>query len=184
MPSSNLAIVRAFLDGKKRKRLLEKKREEVALLAEYAPALATSKYIPEKFFCRVTGRYVPKIEKLVVEHCSGKRFTVGQAKVVGKKQALLEERDPSEGEAEKARRKEENKKIAEKLKQMRMEEWEQRQIMRKMAMQEEGENTEEEEEEEEEEEDEDEEEEEDDEDEEEEEEEEEEAPKKKRRKQR
>ena len=179
MPSSNLAIVRAFLAGKKRKRLLEKKREEVALLAEYAPALATSNYVPEKFFCRVTGRYVPKIEKLVVEHCSGKRFTVGQAKVVGKKQALLEERDPSEGEAEKAKRKEENKKIAEKLKQMRMEEWEQRQIMRKMAMQEEGENTEEEEEEEDDEDDEEEEEEED-----EEEEEEEEAPKKKRRKQR
>ena len=56
-------------------------------------------------FCRVTGKYVPKIEKLVVEHCSGKRFTVGEAKVVGKKQTLLEEGDPREEEEAKEKRK-------------------------------------------------------------------------------
>ena len=150
--SSFLNVLESFLNGKKRKRLREKKEEEAKLTKEYAPALVQSKHLPEKFFCRVTGRYVPKIEKLVVEHCSGKRFTVGEAKVVGKKQTLLEEGDPREEEEAKEKRKEENRRVAEKLREMRLKEWEERQARRKIAMQEEGEESMEEEEEEEEEE--------------------------------
>lgn len=148
--ASVINVLESFLNGKKRKRLREKKEEEAKLTEEYAPALVQSKHLPEKFFCRVTGRYVPKIEKLVVEHCSGKRFTVGEAKVVGKKQTLLEEGDPREEEEAKEKRKEENRRVAEKLREMRLKEWEERQARRKIAMQEEGEDSMEEEEEEEE----------------------------------
>ena len=147
---SFINVLESFLNGKKRKRLREKKEEEAKLTKEYAPALVQSKHLPEKFFCRVTGRYVPKIEKLVVEHCSGKRFTVGEAKVVGKKQTLLEEGDPREEEEAKEKRKEENRRVAEKLREMRLKEWEESQARRKIAMQEEGEESMEEEEEEEE----------------------------------
>ena len=150
--ASVINVLESFLNGKKRKRLREKKEEEAKLTEEYAPALVQSKHLPEKFFCRVTGKYVPKIEKLVVEHCSGKRFTVGEAKVVGKKQTLLEEGDPREEEEAKEKRKEENRRVAEKLREMRFKEWEERQARRKLAMQEEGEESMEEEEEEEEEE--------------------------------
>jgi len=150
--SSFINVLESFLNGKKRKRLREKKEEEAKLTKEYAPALVQSKHLPEKFFCRVTGRYVPKIEKLVVEHCSGKRFTVGEAKVVGKKQTLLEEGDPRKEEEAKEKRKEENRRMAEKLREIRLKEWEERQARRKIAMQEEGEESMEEEEEEEEEE--------------------------------
>ena len=150
--ASVINVLESFLNGKKRKRLREKKEEEAKLTEEYAPALVQSKHLPEKFFCRVTGKYVPKIEKLVVEHCSGKRFTVGEAKVVGKKQTLLEEGDPREEEEAKEKRKEENRRVAEKLREMRLKEWEERQARRKIAMQEEGEESMEEEEEEEEEE--------------------------------
>ena len=148
--ASVINVLESFLNGKKRKRLREKKEEEAKLTEEYAPALVQSKHLPEKFFCRVTGKYVPKIEKLVVEHCSGKRFTVGEAKVVGKKQTLLEEGDPREEEEAKEKRKEENRRVAEKLREMRLKEWEERQARRKIAMQEEGEESMEEEEEEEE----------------------------------
>jgi hypothetical protein len=148
--ASVINVLESFLNGKKRKRLREKKEEEAKLTEEYAPALVQSKHLPEKFFCRVTGKYVPKIEKLVVEHCSGKRFTVGEAKVVGKKQTLLEEGDPREEEEAKEKRKEENRRMAEKLREMRLKEWEERQARRKIAMQEEGEESMEEEEEEEE----------------------------------
>ena len=134
LPLSNVDAIQAFLRGKRRKRLLEKKREEVALLRDYAPALTQSKYLPDKFFCRVTGRYVPKIEKLVVERCSGKRFTVGQAKVTGKKQALLDERDPKEEQEAKMKRREANRQMAEKMRETRLKEWEERQMRRKMAM--------------------------------------------------
>ena len=145
--ASVINVLESFLNGKKRKRLREKKEEEAKLTEEYAPALVQSKHLPEKFFCRVTGKYVPKIEKLVVEHCSGKRFTVGEAKVVGKKQTLLEEGDPREEEEAKEKRKEENRRVAEKLREMRFKEWEERQARRKIAMQEEGEESMEEEEE-------------------------------------
>ena len=148
--ASVINVLESFLNGKKRKRLREKKEEEAKLTEEYAPALVQSKHLPEKFFCRVTGKYVPKIEKLVVEHCSGKRFAVGEAKVVGKKQTLLEEGDPREEEEAKEKRKEENRRVAEKLREMRLKEWEERQARRKIAMQEEGEESMEEEEEEEE----------------------------------
>ena len=121
LPLSNVDAIKAFLRGKRRQRLLEKKREEVALLRDYAPALTQSKYLPDKFFCRVTGRHVPKIEKLVVEHCSGKRFTFGQAKVTGKKQALLDERDPKEEQEAKMKRREANRQMAEKMREMRLE---------------------------------------------------------------
>ena len=82
----------------------------------------------------MTGRHVPKIEKLVVEHCSGKRFTFGQAKVTGKKQELLDERDPKEEQEVKMKRREANRLMAEKMREMRLKEWEERQMRRKMAM--------------------------------------------------
>ena len=59
-----------------------------------------------------------KIEKLVVEHCSGKRFTFGQAKVTGKKQALLDERDPKEEQEAKMKRREANRQMAEKMREI------------------------------------------------------------------
>ena len=54
--ASVINVLESFLNGKKRKRLREKKEEEAKLTEEYAPALVQSKHLPEKFFCRVTGK--------------------------------------------------------------------------------------------------------------------------------
>jgi hypothetical protein len=45
--------------------------------SQYEPYLAQSKYLSDKLFCRITGRYVAKTEAAVVRHSDGRRFNTG-----------------------------------------------------------------------------------------------------------
>lgn len=45
--------------------------------SQYEPYLGQSKYLADKLFCRITGRYVAKTEAAVVRHSEGRRFNTG-----------------------------------------------------------------------------------------------------------
>ena len=48
-----------------------------AIRSQYEPYLGQSKYLKDKLFCRITGRYVAKTEAAVVRHSDGRRFNTG-----------------------------------------------------------------------------------------------------------
>ena len=133
VPTNSRAICEQFVLGKKRTRVVDLRRREESLLKQFEPLLVKSKYKERELFCRITGRYVKPIEKIIVEHCSGKRFMVGEAKVEAKQMQMLDERDPKDEEEKKKAKKEEAKRNAEKHKENRMKELEERREIRRLA---------------------------------------------------
>ena len=107
----------SVLAREKTETVVEKKREEVALLRDYALALTQSKYLPDKFFCRVTGRHVPKIEKACRRTLLGETFYVWSSESDREETSVIgRERDPKEEQEAKMKRREANRQMAEKMK--------------------------------------------------------------------
>jgi|TARA_B100001540_G_scaffold312032_1_gene332469 hypothetical protein len=99
---ATVALV-AHVGGKKFAAALREK-EKRATLAQYAPHIVESKYVPGHVFCRLTGSRIKANEEAVVRHASGKRFSRAHAAAMAKKNALLEEKDPAtEAEERKAK---------------------------------------------------------------------------------
>lgn len=99
---ATVALV-AHVGGKKYATALREK-EKRATLAQYAPHIVESKYVPGYVFCRLTGSRIKANEEAVVRHASGKRFSRAHAAAMAKKNALLEEKDPAtEAEERKAK---------------------------------------------------------------------------------
>ena len=62
----------------------------------------------------MTGRHVPKIEKLVVEHCSGNVLRLVKRKD-REETSVIGQRDPKEEQEAKMKRREANRLMAEKM---------------------------------------------------------------------
>eukprot|EP00227_Mantoniella_beaufortii_P020411 CAMPEP_0197584724 /NCGR_PEP_ID=MMETSP1326-20131121/7246_1 /TAXON_ID=1155430 /ORGANISM="Genus nov. species nov., Strain RCC2288" /LENGTH=204 /DNA_ID=CAMNT_0043149133 /DNA_START=147 /DNA_END=758 /DNA_ORIENTATION=- len=106
-------VIQPYVRGKKFAAALLK---EKALdgLKEFEPHIVRSKYVPDKLFCRITGRYVQAKESAVVQHSSGKRFERGVESLTnGGGGKMLKERRPEEVEAERKQLEAEQKKAAE-----------------------------------------------------------------------
>ena len=88
------AAMTAHVAGKKFAAALQAK-EKRAALAQYAPHIVESKFVPGHVFCRLTGSRIKANEEAVVRHASGKRFSRAHAAAMAKKHALLEEKDPA-----------------------------------------------------------------------------------------
>jgi len=88
------AAMTAHVAGKKFAAALRAK-EKRAALAQYAPHIVESKFVPGHVFCRLTGSRIKANEEAVVRHASGKRFSRAHAAAMAKKHALLEEKDPA-----------------------------------------------------------------------------------------
>ena len=69
-------VVRPYVKGKKFAAALAKMKEAESL-KEYEPHIVRSKFLPDKLFCRITGRYVQARESAVVQHSAGRRFARG-----------------------------------------------------------------------------------------------------------
>ena len=104
-------VVRPYVKGKKFAAALAKMKEAESL-KEYEPHIVRSKFLPDKLFCRITGRYVQARESAVVQHSAGRRFARGVEMLTdGSGAKLLTEKPPGEVDAERERA-EEAKRVA------------------------------------------------------------------------
>ena len=96
-------VVRPYVKGKKFAAALAKEKE-AETLKEYEPHIVRSKFLPDKLFCRITGRYVQARESAVVQHSAGRRFARGVEMLTdGSGAKLLTEQPPGEADAERER---------------------------------------------------------------------------------
>lgn len=96
-------VVRPYVKGKKFAAALAKEKEAESL-KEYEPHIVRSKFLPDKLFCRITGRYVQARESAVVQHSAGRRFARGVEMLTdGSGAKLLTEQPPGEADAERER---------------------------------------------------------------------------------
>jgi hypothetical protein len=96
-------VVRPYVKGKKFAAALAKEKEAESL-KEYEPHIVRSKFLPDKLFCRITGRYVQARESAVVQHSAGRRFARGVEMLTdGSGAKLLTEQPPDEADAERER---------------------------------------------------------------------------------
>lgn len=104
-------VVRPYVKGKKFAAALAKMKEAESL-KEYEPHIVRSKFLPDKLFCRITGRYVQARESAVVQHSAGRRFARGVEMLTdGSGAKLLTEKPPGEVDVERERA-EEAKRVA------------------------------------------------------------------------
>lgn len=82
--------VRAFINGKRYKKLAWQKAEEEAL-SSYEPFLVQSKNFPDKLFCSLTCQVMNKTVDNVRKHMKGRRFIQAKEEFEQDKRELLEE---------------------------------------------------------------------------------------------
>ena len=98
-------VVRPYVQGKRFTQASAKARAMHAL-KQFEPHIVRSEFLPDKLFCRITGRYLAANERAVVQHSAGRRFERGvdalsrRKSETGAKNVLLTERDPKVVEAE------------------------------------------------------------------------------------
>lgn len=99
---SRVEVLLPYVGGKRFTAAVAKKRS-LGALSEFEPHIVKSRFVPNKLFCRITGRYVAATEKAVLGHCAGKRFERGveslseKAEKSGEKHVMLVEQDPRVG---------------------------------------------------------------------------------------
>jgi hypothetical protein len=93
-------VVRPYVQGKRFAQASAKARAMDAL-KQFEPHIVRSKFLPDKLFCRITGRYLAANERAVEQHSAGRRFERGVEALsrkkteTGAKNVLLTERDPT-----------------------------------------------------------------------------------------
>ena len=98
-------VVRPYVQGKRFTQASAKARAMDAL-KQFEPHIVRSEFLPDKLFCRITGRYLAANERAVVQHSAGRRFERGvdalsrRKTETGSKNVLLTERDPKVVEEE------------------------------------------------------------------------------------
>ena len=99
---SRVEVLLPYVGGKRFTAAVAKERS-LGALSEFEPHIVKSRFVPNKLFCRITGRYVAATEKAVLGHCAGKRFERGveslseKAEKSGEKHVMLVEQDPRVG---------------------------------------------------------------------------------------
>ena len=99
---SRVEVLLPYVGGKRFTAAVAKERS-LGALSEFEPHIVKSRFVPNKLFCRITGRYVAATEKAVLGHCAGKRFERGveslseKAEKSGEKHLMLVEQDPRVG---------------------------------------------------------------------------------------
>ena len=69
-------VVRPYVQGKRFAQASAKARAMDAL-KQFEPHIVRSKFLPDKLFCRITGRYLAANERAVEQHSAGRRFERG-----------------------------------------------------------------------------------------------------------
>ena len=98
-------VVRPYVRGKRFTQASAKARALDAL-KQFEPHIVRSAFLPDKLFCRITGRYLAANERAVAQHSAGRRFERGVDALsrlkteTGAKNVLLTERDPRVVEAQ------------------------------------------------------------------------------------
>ena len=98
-------VVRPYVRGKRFTQASAKARALDAL-KQFEPHIVRSAFLPDKLFCRITGRYLAANERAVAQHSAGRRFERGVDALsrlkteTGAKNVLLTERDPRVAEAQ------------------------------------------------------------------------------------
>ena len=98
-------VVRPYVRGK-RFTLASAKARALDALKQFEPHIVRSAFLPDKLFCRITGRYLAANERAVAQHSAGRRFERGVDALsrlkteTGAKNVLLTERDPRVAEAQ------------------------------------------------------------------------------------
>ena len=98
-------VVRPYVQGKRFAQASAKARAMDAL-KQFEPHIVRSKFLLDKLFCRITGRYLAANERAVEQHSAGRRFERGVEALsrkkteTGAKNVLLTERDPTVVEEE------------------------------------------------------------------------------------
>ena len=91
-------VVRPYVRGKRFTQASAKARAMDAL-KQFEPHIVRSAFLPDKLFCRITGRYLAANERAVAQHSAGRRFERGVEALsrlkteTGAKNVLLTERD-------------------------------------------------------------------------------------------
>ena len=98
-------VVRPYVRGKRFTQASAKARAMDAL-KQFEPHIVRSAFLPDKLFCRITGRYLAANERAVAQHSAGRRFERGVEALsrlkteTGAKNVLLTERDPRVAETQ------------------------------------------------------------------------------------
>ena len=98
-------VVRPYVRGK-RFTLASAKARALDALKQFEPHIVRSAFLPDKLFCRITGRYLAANERAVAQHSAGRRFERGVEALsrlkteTGAKNVLLTERDPRVAETQ------------------------------------------------------------------------------------